>query len=127
MNHPLRPGDRVEINIGRPVPGTITSINPSFGTAVIDYGSNAPFIESLENLKPITPPEHRDSPDKSPSPDKSGPQQPTAPAEQRLHIAAMAMQGLLAYGTPNSSPLYLAQRAVEYADALITQLNTPAQ
>ena len=124
--HTFRPGDRVEFNIGPTThAGTITSINPSFGTAIINYGTDAPYVESLENLKPITPPEHRDSPDKSPSPDKSGPQHPTAPADQRLHIAAMAMQGLLAYGTPNNSPRYVARQALSYADALINEhINT---
>ena len=49
----------------------------------------------------------------------------TTPADQRLHIAAMAMQGLLAYGTPNNSPRYVARHALSYADALINEhINT---
>lgn len=129
--HTLSPGDRVEFRIGPSTyAGTITSINPSFGTAIIDYGADAPYVESIDHLTPITSPqESRETPDKSPSPDKSGHPLPAACAPEdhpcRLHIAAMAMQGLLAGGIINNSPKHIARHALSYADALINEhINT---
>ena len=116
MNHPLSPGDRVEINIGRPVPGTIISINESFGTAIIDYGTDAPYVESLDRLTPISSPQESRETLAACAPEYHS---------CRLHIAAMAMQGLLTYGTPNNSPRYVARQALSYADALINEhINT---
>ncbi len=41
---------------------------------------------------------------------------------ERLQVAAMAMQGILATGHSNSAG-FIAEKAVRYADALLTELN----
>lgn len=44
-------------------------------------------------------------------------------SEKRIQLAGMAMQGMLSYGQHNNSTKFLAKRAIEYADALLAELN----